>query len=55
MHVAYVGLARTLYIHPVFVGFSANNTVYTPYISMVLANPTYMYVSCQPYTSDDIV
>jgi len=39
----YLGLARTVYIYTVydriFNDFTAKNTVYTPYIYMVLANP----------------
>jgi hypothetical protein len=40
-----IGLARTVYIYTVYdcrVGdFPAKNTVYTPFIFMVLANPVY--------------
>jgi len=41
----YLGLARTVYIYTVydcrFGDFPAKNTVYTPFIFMVLANPVY--------------
>jgi len=40
------GLARTVYIHRIFDDFSAKNTVYTPYIYMVLAKPMYSYIRC---------